>query len=142
MDDIQFYIHFKSISVISEQWVGDNDRLSAMESCLWLKRSPPQPRLKPGTTRLVGQHLSYLDTSNLNKNLIKVSGINFQIVKYILYSLREESKRENKISILSLQGSCEYKNNPQFQIFLNKTYEIHKLPDYVTKFPDFSAFNL
>ena len=32
MDDIQFYVLFNSISVISGQWVGNNERLYAVET--------------------------------------------------------------------------------------------------------------
>ena len=39
MDDLQFYILFSSISVISGWWADDYERLCAMKSCLWLKRS-------------------------------------------------------------------------------------------------------
>ena len=45
--------------VISGQWAGDNERLSAMEPCLRLKRSSPQVGLIPGTPRSVGQHLTH-----------------------------------------------------------------------------------
>ena len=34
MDDLQFYILFNSILVKSGRWVGDNDRLCAVEPCL------------------------------------------------------------------------------------------------------------
>ena len=44
MDDMQFYVRFyvlyNSISVISGQWVGGNERLCAMEPHLQLKRTP------------------------------------------------------------------------------------------------------
>ena len=36
MDDLQFYVLFNSLSVISGQWEVDNERLCAMELCLWL----------------------------------------------------------------------------------------------------------
>ena len=36
MDDLRFYILFNSISVTSERWVDDNERLGAMEPCLQL----------------------------------------------------------------------------------------------------------
>ena len=36
MDDLQFYIFFNSISVISRWWVGDNERLCAIEPRVWL----------------------------------------------------------------------------------------------------------
>ena len=38
MDDLQFYILFNSISVISGQCLDDNERLCAMELGLWLRR--------------------------------------------------------------------------------------------------------
>ena len=59
MDDLTFYILFDSISIISGRWVGNNERLCAMEPHLRLKRSPPQVGLKLGTTRSVSQHLTY-----------------------------------------------------------------------------------
>ena len=37
MDDLQFYVLFISISVISGRWVDDNERQCAMEPCLGLK---------------------------------------------------------------------------------------------------------
>ena len=40
MDDLQFYILFNSISVISGHLADDNERLCAMESCLRLRRFP------------------------------------------------------------------------------------------------------
>ena len=60
MDDLQFYVLFNSISVISVQWSGDNERQCAMD--WWLRRFPPQVGLKSGTTRSVGQHLTYWAT--------------------------------------------------------------------------------
>ena len=42
MDDLQFYILFNSISVISGRWEIDNERLCAMELCLWLRRFCPE----------------------------------------------------------------------------------------------------
>ena len=58
MDDLRFYILFNSISVKSEWWADDNERLCAIEPCLQLKRSPPLVGLKPETTRSVGQRLT------------------------------------------------------------------------------------
>ena len=43
--------HFNSILVISEQWVGDNERLCAMEPLLPLKRSSTLVGLETGTAR-------------------------------------------------------------------------------------------
>ena len=55
IDDLRFYILFNRISVISGQWVGDNERLSDVEPDLQLKRSPPEAGLEPGTIRSTGQ---------------------------------------------------------------------------------------
>ena len=41
MDDLQFYVLFNSISIISGQWEGDNERLCAMEPSLRLERFLP-----------------------------------------------------------------------------------------------------
>ena len=38
MDDLQFYVLFDSISVISGRWQVDNERLCATELCLQLRR--------------------------------------------------------------------------------------------------------
>ena len=59
MDDLQFYVLFYSISVISGRWPGDNKKLCATESRLRLKRSVPLAVLEPGTARSVGQRLAY-----------------------------------------------------------------------------------
>ena len=45
-DDLQFYILFNSTSVISGQWEGDNEKLSATEPCLQLKRFLPPAGLE------------------------------------------------------------------------------------------------
>ena len=37
-DDLQFYVLFNSVSVISGQWEVDNERLCAIELCLWFRR--------------------------------------------------------------------------------------------------------
>ena len=42
MDDLRLGNLLNSISVISGLWVGDNERLCAMEPCLHLKRFSPQ----------------------------------------------------------------------------------------------------
>ena len=47
MYDLQFYILFNSISVISGQWADGIERLYAMEPCLRFKRSLPQVGLEP-----------------------------------------------------------------------------------------------
>ena len=52
--------HFNSISVISARWVGDNERLCAIEPHLQLKRFSPEARLETGTARSAGQHLTHL----------------------------------------------------------------------------------
>ena len=54
MDDLQFYVLFDSISVISKLWVGENERRYAVETHLLLKRSLPQAELKPGTAKSAG----------------------------------------------------------------------------------------
>ena len=58
MDDLRFYVLFNSISVISGQWVGDNERLCAMELFTVVKISP-QVGIKLGTPRSVGQDLTH-----------------------------------------------------------------------------------
>ena len=57
MNDLQFYVLFNSISVISGPWLHDNERLCAMEPRLWLERFLLQVGLESGTARSVGQHL-------------------------------------------------------------------------------------
>ena len=42
INDLQFYILFNSILVISESWVGDNERLGAVEHLFTIERTPPQ----------------------------------------------------------------------------------------------------
>ena len=61
-DDLRYYVLSNSSSVISGRWLGDNERLCAMESLLRLKRPPPQEGLEPGTARSVGQRLTYRAT--------------------------------------------------------------------------------
>ena len=56
MDDLQVYVLFNSISVISGLWAGDNERLCAMESCLCLKRLPPHTGLDSRIASSVGLH--------------------------------------------------------------------------------------
>ena len=55
MDDLQFFVLFKSVSVLSEGRMDDNERLCATEPRLRLKRSSPQAGLEPGTARSAGQ---------------------------------------------------------------------------------------
>ena len=87
MDNLQFYVLFNSISVISGLWACDNERLCALERCLQLKRSLPQAELESRTARSVGQGLTYWITiiivSNGNCNTIlglhsKSLGAHFQ----------------------------------------------------------------
>ena len=59
MDDLQFYLLFNTISVISGQWADDNERLCAVEPHLRLKRSSPQTGLELTTARSVGQRLTH-----------------------------------------------------------------------------------
>ena len=59
MDDLQFYILFNSVSDISERWLGVEEKLCAVEPCLWLKRFLPQAGLKPGTIKFIVQRLTY-----------------------------------------------------------------------------------
>ena len=70
MDDLQFYVLFKSVWVISRQWAGNTGKLCAMEPCLWLIRS--QAGLEPGTARSVGQHLTYWATRATTWNILKL----------------------------------------------------------------------
>ena len=58
-NDVRFHVLFIRFSVILGQWVGDNERLSAMEPDLRLKRSLPQVGLEPGITRSAGQGLTH-----------------------------------------------------------------------------------
>ena len=71
MDDLEFLMLSYSILVISGRWVGDNEKLCAMEPLLGLKRFPPPGGLKPGTTRSVGQRITCRPTRDpLNDGLI------------------------------------------------------------------------
>ena len=56
-DDMRFYVHFNSISVISGRWISDNEGFCAVESRLWLKRSKPRAGLDPGIARSADQRL-------------------------------------------------------------------------------------
>ena len=60
MDDLRLYILFNSISVISGRCLDDNERLCAMEVCLWLRRFCFKQD-RSWSTRSVGQFnpLSY-----------------------------------------------------------------------------------
>ena len=46
-------------SVISGRWVGDHERLYAIERRLQSKRSPPQAGLESWAARSVSQHLTH-----------------------------------------------------------------------------------
>ena len=59
MDNLQFYVLFKCISVIRGQWLDDNERLCATEPRLLLERFPTHAELEPGNAGLVGQRLTY-----------------------------------------------------------------------------------
>ena len=50
-------IQFSTIIQSYQDDEQDNERLCATEPRLWLKRSQPQARLKPGTARSVGKCL-------------------------------------------------------------------------------------
>ena len=50
---------FYSISVISERWDADNERLCAMEPSYMLERFPPPAGFEPGTARAAGQSFTY-----------------------------------------------------------------------------------
>ena len=62
MDDLQFYVLFNSISVISGRSADENERLCAMEPRLRVKRSSPQAGLELTTARSVGQRLTHRAT--------------------------------------------------------------------------------
>ena len=53
---------FYSISVISEQWDGDNESLCAMEPSYRLESFPPAAGFEPGTARAAGQRFTYWAT--------------------------------------------------------------------------------
>ena len=61
MNDLQFYVLVNSILVSSGRWLGNYERLCAMEPRLRLKKSLPQAGLEPGTARSADQRrqLSY-----------------------------------------------------------------------------------
>ena len=65
MDDLRFYALFNSISVISGQLMGDNERLCAVKSHLHLKRFFPQMGIELRTARSAGQHITYEATGIL-----------------------------------------------------------------------------
>ena len=49
MDDLRFYVLFNSISVISGQWMGDNERQCAVGLRSRSERFPLQAGLETGT---------------------------------------------------------------------------------------------
>ena len=51
MSDLRFYVLFNSTPGISGRWVGNNEKLLAIEPRLRLKKSSPQAGLEPGTAR-------------------------------------------------------------------------------------------
>ena len=53
MDDLQFYVHFNSVSVNLGLY-GDHKRLCAMEPGLYLEKIQPSEGIKPGTTSRLG----------------------------------------------------------------------------------------
>ena len=59
IDDLRFYVLFNSISVKSGRWVGDHERLCAMEPCLCLNGSPPLAGLETRTVRSANQRLTH-----------------------------------------------------------------------------------
>ena len=59
IDDLQFYILFNNVSIISGQWENDNERLCSVKHCLRSKRFLPSAGLEPGTARSAGQRLTY-----------------------------------------------------------------------------------
>ena len=61
MNDLRFYVLVNSISVISGRWLGNYERLCAMEPRLRLKKSLSQAGLEPGTVRSAdqGRQMSY-----------------------------------------------------------------------------------
>ena len=59
MDDLQFYVLFNSISIISGRWANDNERLCAMKSRERLRRFRLDRSFKLGNARSVGQRLTH-----------------------------------------------------------------------------------
>ena len=59
LESFYLLLNFKSISIISGQWEGDNVRLCAVEPQLQLERTPPSAGLKSRTAISAGQRLSY-----------------------------------------------------------------------------------
>ena len=75
-DDLQYYVFLSSISAMSGRWVGDNERLFAMEPCLPLKRYPPKAGLEHKSARSVDQRLTYCATG-----LVMIRGTSLQSSK-------------------------------------------------------------
>ena len=59
MDDLQFYVLFNSISVISGRWADDNESLCAMEPRFLVEKILHQMELELATARSVGQRLTH-----------------------------------------------------------------------------------
>ena len=53
---------FNSISIILGRWVGNNEKLCAVEPRLWFKRLPPPTCLQHGTAKSAGQRFNYWGT--------------------------------------------------------------------------------
>ena len=53
MDDLWFYVLFKSISVMSGRWIYDNERLCSLEP-FTVEKISPRAGLALGTARSVG----------------------------------------------------------------------------------------
>ena len=49
MDELGFYVHFNSISVISRQWNGEHERLCATKRLLGSGRISPTAGFEPAT---------------------------------------------------------------------------------------------
>ena len=49
MEELQLYVHFNSISVISGRWKDDHERLCAMKHRLGSERISPPVRFEPET---------------------------------------------------------------------------------------------
>ena len=83
MNDLRFYVLVNSISVISGRWLGNYEKLSAMEPRLRLKKSFPQAGLEPGTARAADQRrqLSYRGLSPEKAQFV-VRNVKCQITRF------------------------------------------------------------
>ena len=97
MDDLQFDGSLNSISVISSRWNGDNERLFAMEPCLWLESFPPLRRLKQ---ILLSQQVSTLPAELVELLLTFI----LKCQSYVLQSLTKFSTDQLKISLTCAQS--------------------------------------